>query len=29
MPVEGIDAWSEEDSPFLTVATITAGLQVA
>ncbi|MDO9418482.1 catalase family protein [Pararhizobium sp.] len=29
MPVEGIDAWSEENSPFITVATITAGPQVA
>ena len=25
MPVEGVDAWDEKQSPFVTVATLTAG----
>ncbi len=29
MPVEGVDAWDEAKSPFITVATITAGPQEA
>ncbi|HEX2146914.1 MAG TPA: catalase family protein [Pseudorhizobium sp.] len=29
MPVEGVDAWDEDKSPFITVATITAGPQQA
>jgi len=29
MPVEGVDAWDEAKSPFVTVATITAGPQEA
>ena len=29
MPVEGVDAWDEKQSPFVTVATLTAGPQEA